>query len=312
MIEKNQDLKSEILKNIPNEVYWPKGVDQKVLEAHEFSEENGFKVGSVIVEDKETGKAIELDLYYQREKLNFNSNNIYDSKLESVCYKYCLVDKKGEVSGVMNLKNYPEYLSEKLMENFTENSLKKEFNLSKNLLKYGDDLNEKSKSFVHVNILESFREGCGTVLHQIAVEHSLREGFEGRAQLYADYLGSSSSGNEVVTSTGFHENFGYLYKDVYNYNESGELRHKGEEIHAVLAKSRWEEAEKWKKKHLGEKISQNVKDNYRPLASKAALIAFLPEHIALREKERMLKHQNLQVNLETLKVLEEKNKREGF
>jgi hypothetical protein len=310
LIEKNPDSRSEILKEIPNDVYWPKGADQDIIDQSEFLEEYGYKIGSTEVKDKETGKTIELDLYYERKKSNYNltdnNNYKYDPKLESVYCKYYLIDKKGKIAGIMNIKNFSDNLSKTLIENYPENLLKKEFNLSKNLLKYGDDLNEKPKSFIHVDEIQSFKKGCGTVLHQVAVEHSLREGFEGRAQLYADYLGSSMSEDNVVTSAGFHENFGYFYKDVYDYNRGGELRHKGEDIHVALAKSRQEEAEKWEKGHLGEKMSEMIRDKYRPIADKSALIASLPEEIVSREKERMLKHQNLQINLETLDVLEKK------
>lgn len=161
MIKENQDFKNEILKNIPNKVYWTKEIDENMLESCEFSKEYGFKAGSVEVKDDKTGETVELDLYCEREKLNFNltgnNNSDYDPKLESVSYKYCLVDKKGEMAGVMNIKNYYDDLSKTLIENYPENLLKKEFNLSKNLLKYGDDLNEKPKSFVHVNTIQQMK-----------------------------------------------------------------------------------------------------------------------------------------------------------
>ncbi|MEA1937244.1 MAG: hypothetical protein U9N04_03995 [Patescibacteria group bacterium] len=306
LIEKTPESKNEILKEIPNKVYWSEGVDQNVLESCEFSEKNGFKVGSVEVEDRKTGKIIKIDLYCKREKSHYNLVN--HDQIEKYFYKYNLLDEKRETVASMNIKNFSDDLIKILIENHSEKLLKEKFNISKNLLKYGNDLSEKPKSFIHVDTIQSFKEerfgGCGTALHQVAVEHSLREGFKGRAQLYADYLGSSTSEDNVVVSTGFHENFGYFYKDIYNYNRDGELRHKGEKIHVALAESRWKEAEEWKKEHPGEKIAKTIRDKYRPFADKSMLIASLPEEIILREKKRMLKHQNLQVNLETLDALE--------
>lgn len=319
LIEKTPDSKNETLEGIPNEVYWPEGIDQKIVDQFEYSKEYGYKVGSVEVVDKETEKVVELDLYCNRKIMHYDKidreqlmedgviqidengncvdNYNYDPKLECFCYYYYLVDNNEKVISYMFLKND----SKDLLTNNPD--------ISKNLLNYSGDMNEESESFIYIDTMlggggEKYK-GCGTALHQTAVEHSLREGYKGKIQLGAAGFASKTSGEiPVVTSAGFHENFGYFYKDVYDKN--GKLLHGGEEIHGALAESRWDEAQKWKIEHPEERMP-NIKDNYRP-KSDEALYAFLPEHVVLREKERMLKNQNLRVNLETLEALEEKHK----
>lgn len=293
LIEKTPDSKNEILKKIPNEVYWAEGIDQNIVETCNVSrrEGGGVQVGSVEVRDKKTDEKVELILYSNR-------TIYYDKdKLEEPVYRYTVIDSEGDIVAYM------------LLEDYSEDLLQNDPDISKNLLNYTGDSDKKSESFTHIETMLAKNEkdkykGCGIALHQVAIEHSLRNGFEGRVQLGAAGFASPASGNvPVVTSAGFHENFGYSYKDVFDKNDN--LHHKGDDVHEDLARSRWTEAQKWKKEYPEEKMPM-IKDSYRP-GSDSALYVYLSEEVILREKERMLKHQNLQVNLETLDALEKKS-----
>lgn len=305
--------KKEVLEKLNKEYYWPEGVDWEAVESKDtYVKDVYIKVGSVNIQNKITGGDVELDVCCGREEEHYDDVDPsqpekYDSNLATFGYDYVLIDKSGVIVAMMKLRDYNQNILR--LENVSE----KDTDLSKNLLNYNGDISEEPKSFTYIDkifvskkyvtnegkIMPFPYEGCGRSLHEVAVEHSIRSGFDGRIQLYAAAIGNHSD----VESAGFHENFGYCYKDVLE--KDGKLHHKGQEIHQALAESRWEEAQKWKKDHPEEKIATNIRDNYRPHSS-MALYAYLPEEVVIREKERMLKHQNLQMNLETLEATEKK------
>lgn len=299
--------KEELLKLIPKDIYWPSGVDENLIEGQKrvdtkILEQYGPKIGVIKIESRKTKETVGLSLHCRRRvfnsavkyEINENGESIEiagsDSKQGHYIYYYNLLDDKENSVASMTLEDY------------TIGTLSHSADIQKNLLNYSGNVNEIPIGFSYIYEMGGDKgyKGCGTSLHQIAVEHSIRAGFEGRVQLLAAGFGSSGE-TPVVTSAGFHENFGYIYKDVVD--RGGNLHHKGEDIHKKLAESRWQEAEKYKKEHIGDPMPKTIKDGYRP-TSDMGLYAYLPEEIVLREKERMLSDQHLLVNLDTLAAIE--------
>lgn len=236
----------------------------------DLTNRHGPKVGSSFVTDKHTNQSVPVSVHALK-----------DGPKRT---EYTVVDPKGRSTGSMKVTDHSE-------QDLRQAESSGQYHANHEKLNYGNDPQNKYKSKTYVDSMRSSSisgyKGAGKLLHQIAAEHSVQNGNEGRVQLRVGGLGGMNDSSETPgTSAGFHEGFGYRGQDVYN--EDGSLHHEGQDMHEKLANETWDEAQ----------VNKSIGGDYWPpeggiqkspatFMEKDKPEMYLPDDVIDRERSRM-------------------------